>query len=142
MSDVSVIIPTYRERDNLVQLLPALFRVFCEAGLAGEIIVVDDASDDGTEELCRVLGTVKPVRLITRRNERGLATAAVCGLRAAKGEICVVMDADFSHPPEAVPQLNAAVRDGSCEMAIGSRYVSGGAVDENWSWFRRANSRV
>jgi dolichol-phosphate mannosyltransferase len=142
MSDVSVIIPTYRERDNLARLLPALFGVFHEAGLAGEIIVVDDASDDGTEDLCVILGTVKAVRLITRREERGLATAVVRGLASAQGDICVVMDADFSHPPDAVPKLVSAVRDGRCEMAIGSRYVSGGAVDENWGWFRRANSRV
>lgn len=142
MSDVSVIIPTYRECGNLARLLPALLGVLYEAGLAGEIIVVDDASDDGTEELCGTLGTVKLVRLITRRDERGLATAVVRGLASAQGEICIVMDADFSHPPDAVPYLVAAVRDGGCEMAIGSRYVSGGAVDVNWGWFRRANSRV
>lgn len=142
MTDVSVIIPTYRERDNLAQLLPALLVVFNEASLAGEVIIVDDDSGDGTADLCRVLGTVKPVRLIMRRGERGLATAVLHGLREASGEICVVMDADFSHPPEAVPRLVAAVRHGGCEMAIGSRYVAGGAVDKSWSWFRRANSHV
>lgn len=142
MSAVSVIIPTYRERDNLARLLPALLGALGEAGLTGEVIVVDDNSGDGTEDLCGILGAVKPVRLISRRGERGLATAVVRGLRAAYGEICVVMDADFSHPPDAVSKLVAAVRDGGFEMAIGSRYVSGGAVDENWSWFRRANSRV
>lgn len=142
MSDVSVIIPTYRERDNLARLLPALLGVFYEANLAGEIVVVDDASNDGTDDLCRILGTVKPVRLITRRDERGLATAVIRGLQATSSEICVVMDADFSHPPEAVPKLVEAVREGGSEMAIGSRYILGGAVDENWSWFRRANSRV
>ncbi|MGD9634087.1 MAG: polyprenol monophosphomannose synthase [Pirellulales bacterium] len=142
MTEVSVIIPTYQERDNLARLLPAVLRVLYDARLSGEIIVVDDDSRDGTENLCFVLGTVKPVRLITRRDERGLATAVVRGLEAANGEVCVVMDADFSHPPEAVPKLVAAMRDGHCEMAIGSRYVTGGAVDEHWGWFRRANSRV
>lgn len=142
MCDVSVVIPTYRERDNLVRLLPALFGMFDEAKLAGEVIVVDDDSDDGTEVLCRTLGRVNPVRLITRHDQRGLATAVVRGLVDANGEICVVMDADFSHPPDAVPTLVAAVRDGDCEMAIGSRYIEGGAVDAGWSWFRRANSRV
>jgi dolichol-phosphate mannosyltransferase len=52
------------------------------------------------------------------------------------------MDADFSHPPEEVPTLVAAVRAGDCEMAVGSRYVAGGEVDAGWSWFRRVNSRV
>lgn len=142
MPDVSVIIPTYRERDNLVRLLPALFGVFYEASLSGEVIVVDDDSDDGTETLCRTLGTVKPLRLITRRDERGLATAVVRGLCEANAEICVVMDADFSHPPEEVPALVAALLHSDREMAIGSRYVEGGAIDANWSRFRRLNSRV
>lgn len=142
MADVSVIVPTYRERDNLARLLPALFSMFYQSALAGEVIVVDDDSGDGTDVLCTTLATVKPVRLITRRGERGLATAVVHGLNAASGEICVVMDADFSHPPEAVPQLVSAVGEADCELAIGSRYVEGGAVDADWNWFRRINSRV
>jgi dolichol-phosphate mannosyltransferase len=71
-----------------------------------------------------------------------LATAVICGLSEACGEICVVMDADFSHPPEEIPTLIAAIRNGNCDLAIGSRYVEGGAVDSRWSWFRRVNSRL
>lgn len=142
MPDVSVVIPTYRERDNLARLLPALFKVFADARLAGEIVVVDDNSGDGTDQLCRALGVAGTSRLISRLDERGLATAVIRGLQEAQGEICVVMDADFSHPPEEVPVLVAAVRMGDCEMAVGSRYVSGGEVDKNWSLFRRINSRV
>lgn len=139
---VSVIVPTYRERENLARLLPALADVLGRARLVGEVVVVDDDSRDGTDDLCRRIAAEQTVRLITRKNERGLATAVLRGLREARGEVCVVMDADFSHPPERVPDLVAAVQLAGCEMAIGSRYVAGGAVDANWSWYRRLNSRV
>lgn len=142
MPELSIIIPTYREKDNLSRLLPSLFGVLDRAGLAAEVIVVDDDSRDGTGALCERLTTVHRLRLITRRDERGLATAVLRGLREARGEICVVMDADFSHPPGAVPALVAAVRSPECDLALGSRYVAGGAVDPNWSWFRRFNSQV
>jgi dolichol-phosphate mannosyltransferase len=142
MPEVSIIIPTYRERDNLTRLLPALFAILDRAGLAAEVIVVDDDSRDGTEALCERLTAAERLRLIIRRDERGLATAVLRGLREARGEVCVVMDADFSHPPEVVPALVAAVRSPGCDLAIGSRYVAGGAVDKRWSWFRRLNSRA
>jgi dolichol-phosphate mannosyltransferase len=142
MPAISVVIPTYRERENLDRLLPALSAILFRAGFDAEIIVVDDDSRDGTRELCGRLAEVHPLKLITRQGERGLATAVLEGLRAARGEIIVVMDADFSHPPQSVPALVAAARSTDCEMAIGSRYVAGGAVDRNWSWLRRLNSRV
>ncbi len=140
--EVSVIVPTYCERENLTRLLPTLATVLRQARLEAEVIVVDDDSRDGTEQLCSCLAAAQAVRLITRRDERGLATAVLRGLREARGEVCVVMDADFSHPPERVPDLVAAARLPGCDMAIGSRYVAGGAVDANWSWYRRLNSRV
>jgi len=140
--DVSVIIPTYRERDNLERLLPMLSQILGRAGFSAEVLVVDDESLDGTEALCDQLGVAHGVRLITRRGERGLATAVLRGLREARGEVCVVMDADFSHPPESVPDLVAAARSADCDMAIGSRYVAGGEIDKKWSWLRRLNSQV
>ena len=139
---VSVVIPTYRERENLARLLPLLFGVLRDAGLSAEVIVVDDDSRDGTSELCDELAGIGRLRLITRREERGLATAVLHGLREAVGEICVVMDADFSHPPTSVPALVAAVRSPACDLALGSRFTAGGAVDPNWSSFRRLNSKV
>lgn len=142
MSEVSIIIPTFRERDNLERLLPALALVLRRARIDGDVIVVDDGSGDGTEELCASLAKEYPVSLFSRYQERGLATAVLVGLRAARGEICVVMDADFSHPPEAIPRLVSAARLPDCDMAIGSRYVAGGALDPNWSWARRWNSRI
>jgi dolichol-phosphate mannosyltransferase len=142
MLDVTVVIPTYHERENLSHLLPALFATLDDAGLQPEVVVVDDNSRDGTDELCQRLAANHPLRLIIRRNERGLATAVLRGLHAARGSVCVVMDADFSHPPAAVPALVEAACSPDCDMAIGSRYVAGGEVDQHWSRFRRLNSRV
>jgi dolichol-phosphate mannosyltransferase len=141
-TEVSVVIPTLRERANLEQLLPQLFEILREADIEAEVVVVDDNSQDGTEELCRTLGTQHALRLITRRDDRGLASAVLRGLQESNSEICVVMDADMSHPPEAVPDLVDSIRSPFCDVAIGSRYVEGGSLDPNWSWYRRLNSKV
>jgi dolichol-phosphate mannosyltransferase len=82
------------------------------------------------------------VRRFVRRTERGLATAVIHGMRQAAGRVLVCMDADLSHPPESVPELFWAVEAGDCEIAIGSRYVEGGSVEEGWGLFRWLNSKV
>jgi dolichol-phosphate mannosyltransferase len=140
--EVSVVIPTLRERANLEQLLPQLFDSLRRANIVAEVIVVDDDSQDGTEDFCRRMSAHHSLRLVTRRDARGLASAVLRGLQESTGEICVVMDADLSHPPEAVPDLVESIRSPFCDVAIGSRYVKGGSVDPNWSWFRRLNSKV
>jgi|tagenome__1003787_1003787.scaffolds.fasta_scaffold20963216_3 dolichol-phosphate mannosyltransferase len=141
-TEVSVVIPTLRERANLEKLLPRLFETLDRADIRTEIIIVDDDSRDGTDDLCEQLSARHPLRLITRRDVRGLASAVIRGLQESKGEIFVVMDADLSHPPEAVPDLVDSIRSPFCDIAIGSRYVNGGSVDPSWSWFRRLNSKV
>jgi len=141
-TEVSVVIPTLREHANLEQLLPRLFEILRRADIDAEVIVVDDNSQDGTDDLCSRLSTHHALRLITRRDARGLASAVLCGLQESTGDICVVMDADLSHPPEAVPDLVDSIRSPFCDVAIGSRYVNGGSLDPNWSWFRRLNSKV
>ena len=142
MFDASIVIPALREQASLQQLLPRLFDALQQAGFAAEVIVVDDDSRDGTDELCHQLAQRHALRLITRTNERGLATAVLRGLDEAQGEVCVVMDADLSHPPETVPTLIKAARSPFCDVAIGSRYIRGGSVDSDWSWFRRLNSKA
>lgn len=143
---VSVIVPTFREAENLRLLLPALERVLSDAGLAHEIIVVDDDSKDGTEALIARLEAATPpvaVRLLVRRGERGLASAVVHGFRHGRGDILVCMDADLSHPPETIPALVAALQgDEPADFAIGSRYVAGGGTDAEWGIFRALNSRI
>ncbi len=140
--DVSVIIPTYCEAENLITLVPRVHEVAASAGLTCEIIVVDDDSPDQTRRVCEELADNHPVRLCVRTNERGLSTAVIHGMRLAKGEVLVCMDADWSHPPERIPDLVSAVRSGDSDFAIGSRYVPGGSTEEEWGIFRQWNSRI
>lgn len=138
---VSVIVPTYREAANLAVLVPRVFEVLAEADLPGEMIVVDDASPDDTEAVCKRLARHYPLRLFVRRDERGLSSAVLHGLRRAAEDTFVVMDADLSHPPEKIPDLVSALDDGG-DFAIGSRYVPGGGTEDDWGWFRQLNSAV
>ncbi len=85
--EVSVIVPTFREAENLTILIPQIAAAMDLAGIKYEIVIVDDDSQDGTIDACECLAQSFPIHLITRRGERGLATAVVCGLRAAQGEI-------------------------------------------------------
>jgi dolichol-phosphate mannosyltransferase len=105
-----------------------------------ELIVVDDNSPDGTSELAQSLSKDYPVRVITRKNERGLASAVVHGFKHASGEILGVIDADLQHPPEVLPELLVGIRSGA-EVAIASRYVKGGG-SEGWSMTRKIISRA
>lgn len=142
MLQLSIIVPTYCEAENLTVLIPRINCVLTEAGLDAEIIVVDDNSPDETMQVCEALAENCPLRLITRTSERGLSTAVIAGLNAASGGILLVMDADLSHPPEKIPELVSALNQPQTDFVIGSRYVEGGATDQNWGWFRKWNSRV
>lgn len=137
---ITVVVPTYNERDNLAALAQRLFAVLDPSTV--ELLVVDDNSPDRTADLARQLGRTWPVRCIVRREERGLATAVMAGLRDARGELVVVMDADLSHPPERIPALTEALGRTGVQMAIGSRFVAGGHVDLHWPVHRRLNSLV
>lgn len=139
---VSIVVPTYREEQNIAELTARLFSATAIAQLPAELIIVDDNSCDGTIELCEILSSTYPIRLITRTDERGLATAVIRGLQEAHGDYLVVMDADLSHPPMTVPELLAPLESGTADFVIGSRYVDGGTVDESWSFFRHLNSRI
>ncbi len=135
---VTVVVPTYNERDNLAPLATRVFMTLDP--LTSELLVIDDNSPDGTADAARQLAQTSPVRCVVRTAERGLATAVLAGLHAASGELVVVMDADLSHPPERIPALLAALGDPHVQMAIGSRFAPGGRVDLDWPWFRRLNS--
>ncbi len=140
--DVSIIVPTFREVDNLSELVGRIQLVTVAAGLAAEIVIVDDNSCDGTIELCTQLEKSFPVRLITRIDERGLSTAVIRGLQEARGEFLLVMDADLSHPPEAIRTLLMPLANDSADFVVGSRYVPGASVDERWTLWRHINSRA
>ena len=124
----------------MAELIHRLGLVLHRLNVPFELIIVDDDSGDGTERVVSSLG--RPwVRLITRIGQRGLSSAVLAGLRAARHENLVVMDADLSHPPEAIPALIAKLEEGA-EFAVGSRYTAGGGTDERWSLWRAFNSRI
>lgn len=140
LPSVSVIVPTYREARNLPELIQRIDRVRVENGFALELIIVDDNSADGSEEFIASL-QYPWIRLIVRRAERGLSSAVIRGLESADNDVLVVMDADLSHPPEAIPALVERLRAGA-DFAIGSRYVRGGSTDVSWGLFRWLNSKA
>lgn len=136
----TVVVPTYNERDNLVPLARRIFAALDPA--ATELLIVDDDSPDGTAALAAGLAGRWPVRCLVRHGQRGLAGAVLAGLADARGARIVVMDADLSHPPEAIPALLAALDDPAVAMAIGSRFVPGARIDLRWPWHRRLNSFI
>jgi len=140
--DVSIIVPTYCEAENLSVLVQRIDGVLTEADLSGEIIIVDDNSPDETVEVCRALKSAVPVRLCVRKEERELSTAVIRGMNLAQGRVLVCMDADLSHPPEKLPELIRPLDDSDVEFVIGSRYVSGASTDEEWGFIRWLNSKV
>lgn len=123
---VSVILPTYNEREALEKLYPTLAPIV--ARLGGEIVIVDDGSPDGTATFARTLTGPAPCAVVERPGIRGLASAVLTGFARASGELLVVMDADGSHPPEVIPSLVDAIRPGGAELALGSRWVAGGTA--------------
>ena len=139
MCEVSVIIPTLNEAPNIHPLLTRVFKA-C-SGMSLEVIVVDDDSVDGTLQQVHQWMDSHPVRLISRKHEKGLASAIQEGIRCARGNIMVVMDADLSHCPETIPALIAPVQRNQFDMTVGSRYVPGGAIS-GWPLSRRLISRA
>ena len=135
---ISIVIPTYNEAGSLPTLVQRLGSAL--GGRDWELIVVDDGSPDGTADLAAAMAPRLPVRVVRRPGKLGLASAVLDGFRAATGDILVCMDADLSHPPEVVPHLVDALTDGA-DLAVGSRYVAGGGV-EDWPLKRRIVSRV
>jgi dolichol-phosphate mannosyltransferase len=134
-----VVLPTYNEADNLEPIVEA---VLAAAPPDTGILVVDDSSPDGTGEIAdRLAAADERVAVLHRSAKEGLGPAYVAGFQRvlAEGALRIVqMDADFSHDPADVPRLIAAIED--ADLALGSRYVSGGGVGE-WGATRKAISR-
>jgi dolichol-phosphate mannosyltransferase len=139
--DVSVVIPTYNEAGGIETLIAALTDVFAKTRIAGEIVIVDDNSPDGTGTLVDSLSSKYPVRCVHRAGKLGLSSAVIDGWATCASPILGVMDGDFSHDPAIVPELVGSIARGDCELAIGSRYVAGGRIT-NWPWRRRVTSAV
>lgn len=136
--NVWVILPTYNEALNLKRIVEAI--VGLNIGL--DILVVDDASPDGTGAIADGLATKNEKVHVIHRTERGLGTAYLAGFREAmaKGaDALLTMDSDFSHDPKVIPDLIAALND--ADMVIGSRYVAGGQI-VGWPPHRMVISRL
>lgn len=138
--DLSIIVPTYNEAGNIPELLRRISRVVTERLIPCEVLVVDDGSPDGTAEAARNVDVPVVVRVIERDGDRGLSPAVIDGISAARGEFVLVMDADLQHPPEALPDLLAAARQGA-DFVIGSRYAPGGRSQE-FGLYRQLNSKI
>ena len=139
---VSIIVPTFREAANIPRLAERIHAALSDSGIAWELLLIDDNSDDGSEAVVAELARRLPVRLVTRRQSpRDLSLSVIEGIRLCRFDRLVVMDADLSHPPERIADLLAAL-DADCDMVVGSRYAPGGLIDRTWSPWRLLNSRV
>ncbi|MGA9155132.1 MAG: glycosyltransferase family 2 protein [Candidatus Nitrosopolaris sp.] len=162
-ADLSVIIPTYNEYENILDLVEVIKTKIPE-GLITEIIIVDDNSPDGTgrlianyidDPLTRVCAGIQQhensnnfainresvVKLVCRENKSGLISAILQGIKSSTGRYILVMDGDFSHPPDTVPVLiNELLHDPNC-IVVASRYIRGGSI-RGWPYKRLLLSRL
>ena len=133
---VSIIVPTYNEADNINELLDRLHTILED--ISHEIIVVDDDSPDRTWEIVEERSKKADwVRLVHRTRERGLSKAVLEGFNVAKGDLLGVIDADLQHDESILPEMIA--RSKEADIVVGSRYAQGGSVG-NWSFSRKVKS--
>lgn len=140
---VSVVLGTFNERENLSKLIPTIESIFEENQISGEIVVVDDNSPDGTSDLVREFGSrYGNVRLLWRPEKMGPGSAHADGYRAAKGDVVIGMDTDFSHDPYDIPRLLAKI-DERYDIVQASRYIEGGTYEVNsfQTWKKKMASR-
>ena len=145
-TQVSIIIPTYNESENIIQILKSIGEHLPE-DIATEALVVDDNSPDGTGKIVEDYindtqnGTGYTIEVIHRKSKSGLSSAILDGIQHSSGEIIVIMDSDFSHPPKIIPQLVEKIKTSKCDIVIASRFVSGGAIN-GWSTKRKLISKT
>jgi dolichol-phosphate mannosyltransferase len=141
VSKVTIIVPTLNEEANIDFLLERIFQVRRACHLQFDVLFVDSASKDRTCERVEAWQASEPVRLLRRDVNVGLAGAVIAGARVTDATFVVVMDADLSHPPEAIPELLLPLLAGTHDMVIGSRYVAGGSMPD-WPLSRKISSRL
>jgi dolichol-phosphate mannosyltransferase len=139
-AELSIIIPTYKERGNVAELVRRLAAAL--AGIAWEAIFVDDNSPDGTAEAVKdIAGADSRVRCLRRVGRRGLAGACIEGMLSSASPFVAVMDADLQHDEKVLPQMLARLQGGGVDLVAGTRYVDGGSA-VSLSERRGAMSRV
>src|SRR2546430_14417969 len=128
LPELSVVVPTFNERDNVTVLYRRLEATL--SGIAWEVVFVDDNSPDGTWEVVRNLARKDSrVRCIRRIGRRGLSGACIEGILASSAPCAAVIDADLQHDETQLPKMLALLQSGHRELVVGSRYVEGGSAD-------------
>lgn len=133
--NIAVIVPTLNEAGNIGELIPKIHAAL-KSGYT--IIVVDDNSKDDTQAIVKKLSATYPLKLIARPMKLGLASAVIDGMNSQRADAYIVMDADFSHPPELLSVIRDRLND--CDLVVASRHVKGGGVF-NWPLKRKIISR-
>ena len=145
-TQVSIIIPTYNESKNILQILKSIGENL-PLNFSTQAIVVDDNSPDGTGKIVEdYLKNVKKIAdytvdIIHRTAKKGLSSAILKGLQYAKGDTIIVMDSDFSHPPQIIPRMLEALKKYQCDIVVASRYVKGGNI-HGWPLKRKLMSKL
>ena len=143
---MSIIIPTYNESKNIIQILQSIGDNIPK-NIKTQAIVVDDNSPDGTGKIAEdYLKTVKKaanytIDIIHRKTKDGLGSAILRGIQNATGETIVVMDSDFSHPPQIIPKMIEELKKYQCDIVVASRYINGGKIN-GWTIKRKLMSLV
>jgi dolichol-phosphate mannosyltransferase len=139
--NITIVIPTFNEAENIPKIVSSVFELRIPRL---KILIVDDNSPDGTGQIAEDLGREYQGRVeaIHRKGKLGLGTAYIHGFRHAismGAEVLGQMDADFSHPIQKIPELIEALK--TSDLALGSRYIPGGSLDEGWPAWRKGLSR-
>ena len=129
----SIVLPTYNERDNILELIESIQGYVEPIGLEYEIVVVDDSSPDGTADVVLEKFADNDRISVMVRTERGLATAIKHGILHSTGEIIVVMDTDFNHDPKMIPQMVQFLE--YYDIIIGSRFVMAGGMEDRTRYY-------
>ena len=134
--NIAVIVPTLNEAGNIGELIPQI-----HAALKSDytIIIIDDNSQDGTQNIVKGLSAAYPIKLIARPGKLGLASAVIDGINSQEADAYIVMDADFSHPPDLLAVIRRNLNDH--DLVVASRHVKGGGAS-NWPLKRKIISLV
>ena len=142
MSGAWLVLPTYNEAENIESIVRAALPQLASTGMEHRVLVVDDASPDGTGQIAdRLALEIAEVQVLHRTSKEGIGPAYLAGFAVALSggaELLLEMDSDFSHDPADLPRLVAGA--GAADLVLGSRYVPGGGVTD-WGLARRAISR-
>jgi len=145
-AQISILIPTYNESKNIIDILKSIGE-HLPKNILTQTIVIDDNSPDGTGNLVEeYIKNVKKIAgntidIIHRRAKQGLSSAILNGIQNATGDTIIVMDSDFSHPPSIIPKMIDVLKQSQCDIVIASRYITGGGI-QGWSLKRKLISKV